>query len=444
MLNRQRRGRPSRWRKTGGRGAALIIVAVGLDAWAQGSLTMEDAVQRALARAPELSAARAGEQAADGRVDQARSAYLPRLGAEASYLARWPKNELPIDFSKLTIPIPISIGEIDDIHHVRAGVQVGMRVLDWSRGPRLDAARQSLEAERARTRETAAGLAFQVRGTFLAALFARDLKRISGESLRLAESEEKRARLRSDVGTGSQVALAQARVRVAGLKAQLRQAENELERQRRQLASLLGMSGGSLPEVAGELERLAGAVAERPLRDTPALERLRASRAAAELAAKSASRTFIPTLNVLAKAEVEYPHVMKTEWGPLLQGGASISWEFFDGGLRRGQVREAQAQARSLGELSDATEQSLRRKLIDIDARRRTAEADLTSARETLDQTQVYLRVARAAVAAGTGTDLDVHNAELGVDQARIAVQRALLAKALTSAEALFVHGVTK
>jgi outer membrane protein len=421
----------------------LVLLAIPTSAWAQSSLTIEQAVQRALARAPELNAARESESTAAERVGQARSAYLPRLTAEASYLARWPKNDLPIDTSKLPAPFSglLSISEIDDIHHVRAGVGVGMRVLDWSRGARLDAAKQSLGSERAKTQETAATLALQVRGTFLAALFARDLRRINSESLRLAESEEKRAKLRAEVGTGSQLVLAQTRVRVAGLRAGLRQAESELQRQRRLLASLLGLGEAALPELRGELRELATALPERSLTGAPVLERLRTAREAATLSARSASRTFLPTLSVIAKAEVEYPHNMRTEWGPLLQGGATLSWEFFDGGQRRAQTREAQAQARSLDELGKATEQTLRRRLIDLQARTATADADLLSAKETLEQTQIYLRVARAAVAAGTGTDLDVHNAQLGVDQAQVAIQRALLSKALARAEMLAVYG---
>ena len=75
-------------------------------------------------------------------------------------------------------------------------------------------------------------------------------------------------------------------------------------------------------------------------------------------------------------------------------------------------------------------------------ARRRTANAELSSARETRQQTEIYLRVARGAAAAGTGTALAVHTAQLGLDRAEIAVQQALLALALLRAEEQLVYGV--
>ena len=123
---------------------------------------------------------------------------------------------------------------------------------------------------------------------------------------------------------------------------------------------------------------------------------------------------------------------------------ANLTWDFYDGQLRRSQEEEAQARARYLAGLSQATLERLQRKLIDLEARARTAQADLVSAKETLQQTQVYLRVAKAAVAAGTGTSLDVHTAELGVDQSRIAVERALFAMALARAEMSLVSGIAQ
>jgi outer membrane protein TolC len=166
------------------------------------------------------------------------------------------------------------------------------------------------------------------------------------------------------------------------------------------------------------------------------------ARGVAEASARSSDRRFWPTLSLGARADYEYPHAMKVEWGPAVQGGVTLSWELFDGGLRQAQTAEARANARGAAEQARAAEQSLVRRLVDVEARARTAQADLVSARETLEQQEVYLRVARASVQAGTGTELDVHNAELGVDRARIAVQQALFGKAMARAEGLMVHGV--
>jgi outer membrane protein TolC len=453
--------------------AAVVAAAVFLIyplARAETPLTLDRAVSLALQRAPELSAARAGRDSASQKVRQAKSAYLPRVRFGASYLAWWPKNELPIDLSSLPLPVAPEIGDIDDVHHVRAGLEVGIRALDFSRGSRVDAARQTVSAADARIQEARAGLAFRVRATFLAALYSRDMQNLGAESLKIARAHEKRAKVRAEVGTGSQLALAQARVRVAKLEAQHRKARSELQRYRRQLASLLGRR--EVGKLQGDLHALAQARAAKPMRSPraaravaasannealarqptnasvgkqhPALQRIHATREAARLSARSRSRTFLPSVDLFGKVDVEYPHVMKTEWGPRFQGGINLTWDLYDGGLRGGQVREAEARSRQLRALSRATEENLRRELIDLAARRRTALAELESAERILKQTRIYLKVARAAVAAGTGTDLDVHQAELGLDQARIGVRKALLDLALVSAETLKVQGISQ
>ena len=85
-------------------------------------ITVEQAVDLALARAPELQASRHGVDAARARVDLARSAYWPRFSLEASYLARWPKVELPIELPPQVSGLMV-LPEMDDIHHFRAGLQ---------------------------------------------------------------------------------------------------------------------------------------------------------------------------------------------------------------------------------------------------------------------------------------------------------------------------------
>jgi outer membrane protein TolC len=265
----------------------------------------------------------------------------------------------------------------------------------------------------------------------------------------VAREEESRAALAAEVGTGTLVALAQTRVRVASLEAQESRARSELARHVSSLKSLLDL--GELPELGGELADMAGrvsgatrAIGGLDLAEQPELLRLKESQRAAESAASARSRTLIPTVSALGSIEVQYPRALRLEWGPVYQLGLTLSWPFFDGLARENAVEAQEALAAQLGELSEAKKREIERKLIELEARGRTAEGDLASAKKTLEQTELYLKVARVALEAGTGTQLDVHNAELGIDQARTAVQRALFDMALIRAEALMVYGVTQ
>jgi outer membrane protein len=398
-------------------------------------LAMESAVEAALARAPELLARAKVEEAAGARADEAFSSYLPRVNVDVSYLAKSPKNELPIDLPP--IPNVPPVGDVDDIHHFQAGVSFGYRIFDLSRGPFIDAAEARAEAEKHESADLRSKLAFEVRATYLAALFARDTQRIAAESLEVAREEERRAEVAAEVGTGSSLVLAQARVRVATLEAQKTKAENELERHMSRLASLAGRR----LELTGDLVTLGGPLPELAIAEHPGLQKIGANRRAAELMDSAETRAFLPTLSARGSIELVYPRALSLEIGPVYQLAALISWPAFDGLQHWSAAEVHRATAESLGELARGTEARIERELIDLSARAKTARAELASAERTLEETQLYLRVATAAVEAGTGTDLDVHNAELGIDQARIAVQRARFELALIRAQTLMTYG---
>lgn len=400
-------------------------------------LELEAAVDRALARSPELSAAVSSETAAEARRRKAASTWWPRLEVSASYLARTPVADLPIELPALPGIPPVP--PIDDLHHFQGGLRLGYRLFDFSRGALIDAAEHEATAEQARTRETRSELAFRVRATYLSALFAKEVRKLSEESLSVSEREVARAEAQAAGGTGTAVAVAQAKVRRAALAAQAARAASE---ERRWLGQLSKLVGEEL-EIGGDLAVWAARETRLPdLDDAPAMERFGALEAAAESAASSHRRGWLPVVSLTAAALLQYPNAFELELGPSFEAGASLTWSFFDGGQRSASIDEAQAHAERARAGATAAREALDRREIDLTARRTTAEAELASARDRLEQNATYLRVARSAVEAGTGTELDVHQAQLGVDQAEIALREAQLALALIRAEKLLVHGV--
>ena len=106
--------------------------------------------------------------------------------------------------------------------------------------------------------------------------------------------------------------------------------------------------------------------------------------------------------------------------------GAQLNWNIFDGLLTHGKVIQANAQfARAKTELADRSRQ------IELDVR--TAYSDFLEAKEVLDsqskvreQADEALREANARTDAGTGTQLDVLDAETSLTQARTTQVQAL------------------
>ncbi len=417
---------------------SFVLVTVWLSAAAPEPLDIRAAVDAALDRAPSLAARQSAEAAAEAQIRVAESAYLPRLQFDASYLFYTPRNQLPVDLPE-NLGLP-PVGDVDDVHHVQIGLTAGYRLFDLSRGPRADAAVSRREAEVAQTAMDRADLAYMVRATFLAALYARAVRDVAEASLAVADRQRRQVTLRAQAGVASEVALAQARVRVANLQAQRRRAETELVRYRARLSSLLDRD--PLPTLTGDLERLGGRLDVQIRSGQPEVARLKALADASQSRARGRSRDLIPTLTVSGTAKLMYPRALELEFGPVIEALAALSWPIFDGLARENEVEAHEAQAAAYARLAEAKREALVRALTDIRAREQTALAELESAQETLRQNETYLRVAKTAVAAGTGTELDVFTAELALDEARVAKTKALFDRAMLRAEALRVGGV--
>ena len=188
--------------------------------------------------------------------------------------------------------------------------------------------------------------------------------------------------------------------------------------------------------------KLFAALASRTGSSNPAVRRLQRRRQAARSLETSVSRSFWPTLSVLGKAEVEYPHAMKLEFGPLLSAGVALEWRLFDGFLRSHRAAQHRAEVRGIGRQEQAAVEQLHRRLRDLAARSGAARARLSAAKDLLRQSELQLKVARAAAQSGAATHLDRRAAELARDSAQVGVRRALMELCLIQAGELRVRGV--
>jgi outer membrane protein TolC len=108
------------------------------------------------------------------------------------------------------------------------------------------------------------------------------------------------------------------------------------------------------------------------------------------------------------------------------EAGVSMSWSPWDGGATRGKIIEAEARhERSIVDIQDEQRQ--------IELEVRTAFSQFVQAQEVLEsqkkvqeQAEEALRLAEARMHAGTGTQLDVLNAQTSLTDARTTQVQAL------------------
>jgi outer membrane protein TolC len=251
-------------------------------------------------------------------------------------------------------------------------------------------------------------------------------------SVKLLEKEREDQQHRLDAGTVPKFNVLRAEVAVANERPSLINARNRYRVAKNNLANLLGYNlprdvWEDIPinltddfDTSSYAVNLPDAIQQALSRRTE-LVSLRKDIELQNLNIVNAKSGYKPTVSVFAGynwVSSQYstdPSDQFNGWN----AGAQLSWSLFDGGLTYGKVKQAKAQyAKSKTTLEDQQRQ--------IELQVRTAYSDFIQAREILDSQQKVqeeaeeaLREAKARSEAGTGTQLDVLDAETSLTQAR-------------------------
>jgi outer membrane protein TolC len=262
---------------------------------------------------------------------------------------------------------------------------------------------------------------------------------VNESSVKLLTRELDDVKRRFDAGTVPQFDVLRARVALANERPQLIQARNSYRIGKNNLLNLLGVN---LPNTIWEdipLE-LSDTLEARPYQvdlpsalgralDTrPELAALRKAEALRREDLITAQGHYKPTASIFGGYQWQ-SLLYQNDLGYDLNGwvaGAQVSWSLFDGQLTRGKVAEARARYEHAKlDIDDTSRQ------IELDVR--TAYSNFIEAREVLEsqktvqeEAEEALRLAEARASAGSGTQLDVLDAQTSLTQARTTQVQAL------------------
>lgn len=258
-------------------------------------------------------------------------------------------------------------------------------------------------------------------------------------SVNLLQRELDDQQRRFAAGTVPRFNVLRAEVAVANARPQLIRARNAERIAKNRLVDLLGYNlssviGEDVPvqltdklDAAGYEIELSSAIGQA-LEKRPELGVLRKAEALQAEGVVNASAGYKPSVQIFGgygARNSSFTSDLTTERHGWL-AGAQLSWDIFDGMLTRGKVMEAKAvHQKSQTELADTSRR--------IELEVRTAYSDFIEAREVLEsqkkvqeQAEESLRLAKARADAGTGTQLDVLNAETALTEARTTQSLAL------------------
>ena len=393
-------------------------------------LSLADALNTALQQSSAILKARNDLEATYGLIVQTRAIALPKLTASGDYTYTDPKaieNFTPTDQPNESWNTSFKI-----VQSIYEGGKLGAAIR---------AARLTKEQALLQYQTVVSDTLLATRVAYYDVLQAAQQIIVNEASVNLLGKELDDQKRRYDAGTVPRFNVLRAEVAVANARPALIRARNDYRIAKNNLSNQLGYN---LPRDIWEdipLQLTDALVAEPYQVDLPAaiaqaLEKrteLGALRKAEQLQVENiinARAGYKPSVQVFAgygwrNVQFSQPIALDHEihgWN----AGAQMNWNIFDGFLTRGKVMQARAQReKARTDLDDNARQ--------IELQVRTAYSTFIEAREVLDSQQKVqeqadeaLRLARARTDAGTGTQLDVLNAETSLTQARTTQIQAL------------------
>jgi outer membrane protein len=410
-----------------------LPLSTNVPGWITQPLSMVDALNLTLKQNSGLQKARADLEASRGLVIVTRAVALPTISASGNA-----QRESQSLIQKFTGSGPGFLSPRDNWNtsvQIVQNIYQGGRTLSAIRAARLQKEQALLNYQSA-----VADALLTTRVAYYDVLVAEQQITVNEASVTLLNEELQDQQRRYDAGTVPRFNVLQAEVAVANARPPLINARNAYRVAKNNLSNLLGYN---LPRNVWEdiplnlTEKLDAQPynIELPAAIAQALER-RTELAALERTEGlqreniiNARAGYKPTIQAMAGYDWRSSQFSgagtQTEYEGWVIGG-QLNWNIFDGMLTYGKVVQAKAQlAHAKADVEDRARQ--------IELEVRTDYSSLIEAREVLESQQKVqeeaeeaLRLARARAEAGTGTRLDVLNAETQLTQARTTQVQAL------------------
>jgi outer membrane protein len=403
--------------------AALAQTTNAVPGWVSEPLSLNGALNLALRQNATILKAQDDLLATHGLVITTRAVALPTLQATGQYKKSDP-NSIE-DFSAANQPD----------QNWNTGIQLVQTIYQGGvLRAAIKAARATEAQSLAQYQTVVANTLLSVQTAYYDVLLAAQQITVNEASVKLLERELEDQQHRLTAGTVPHFNVLRAEVAVANQRPALIQAKNNYRNAKNTLSNLLGYD---LPrEVFEDVPlnlidplraepynvNLPDAI-QAALKQRSELAALRKTAELQQLNIINAKSGYKPMVSVFAgyswkNASFTQPIALDHEFDGY-NVGAQFTWNIFDGAATHGKVIQAKANyQKARTDLQDQSRQ--------IELQVRTAYSDFIEAKETLEsqlkvveEAEEALREARARAEAGTGTQLDVLDAETSLTQSR-------------------------
>lgn len=416
--------------------SAVFLLAPGAAAAADApapvvTLTVDEAVEQALAASPRLARFAALRASAEAEERGARAARWPQVDVGAGYQRRSSVPELSIISPTQDPSQPIQrvtiFPNIQDNYRLRAGLSLplytGGRI-----GGQVDAAAQGLAAARGDARAARDDLVLEVKTAYWGLVTARESVRVLQEALRAFDAHLADARNRERFGLAARNEVLAVQVERDRSELDRLQAQTQADLAEANLRRLLDLAPSTHVEAGEPLATSAPAPADVEALVAQAAD-ARPDRAAlvARVAAADALRgaehgARLPQVALTGGYTYANPNrdivPPEARWQDSWDVGVSLSWSVFDGGRRSAGEARARAQADAAREQLRELDRAIRLEVTQRALELHTAEARLAVAERSLESAKENRKVAADRYREGVIPSSELLDAEVALERA--------------------------
>lgn len=390
------------------------------------TLTLAECIRTALRQNTDILKSREEIHRIDGYIVEVSAQALPSLSINTSFNGE--------DTQFATIPnIPAFPYNNDATAQTWWSSGVRLRQLIYNGGAVVSAIQASHIGQSIafhQLRATIDRVLFDTRKSFYTVLLNRSLISVREESITLLQEELEQQRHREAVGAGTSFNTLRAEVELANAQPPLIRARNNLRISLAELSRILGIDytglDNALPpfDIRGTLdsipinysfhEALAAAMKNRP--------DLMVATSDVELQKKNVAINragYMPTVSAFTGYDFRSDRFVN-KLGRVEDGwttGVEGSWSLFDGFLTKGKVEQANAQLTTSILNADAVRRQIQVEVRQAFSDYQEAQELITSQTKNVDRARESLRMAKARVEAGAGTQLDILNARVALTE---------------------------
>jgi TolC family type I secretion outer membrane protein len=395
-------------------------------------LTLQQCIDIAWANHPAISAAAGAIRQSDSRIGQARSGYYPQIAFKSGY--SW---NAPVSSAQIT----------DQYNYYSNALSLNQTLFDFGKtAAAVDIQKLAKQSAEADYQDTAALLVLNVQAAFYALHKAKMSRTVAQETLKQFQEHFEIARTFFETGKSSKIDVTSAEVNLTNARIQLISAQNSLRVARANLNKAMGLSAAPDYDIreefalAPESLDLESALA-RAYENRPDYLSLKLKREALERSVDLNKKDYLPVLS--GNANYGYSGT-DTSIGRSWTVGVTLTFPLFTGLSTKYAVDEARAAL----DIAAANEESLRQKIfLEVQTaylNRHEAFERIEASRMIVRQAEETLELASGRYATGVGSSIEITDAMIKLNNAKMTYISALSDFKVAEAELEKAMGVKR